>query len=291
MKKLLMMLGLAMTSLTISAQESTEESGSELPDGVLALEWRFNPFDYESKPVKLAEMTARLFLNEKSALRLGVGVGYNSDKDENTEYLNTQGASSSSYNITDKKTTIKNNATTLKVSLGYEYHFANTGRLDFYGGIEGGYLGRFYSATEEINSDITDVSTSAGSTSTTVRYNYVATEYNKRNADGDKHNENGFFGTIFTGIDFYVYKKLYIGAELGVTFNMGKEKNGYYETVTRNGQKLNGNTVNESVTRYNSETGITTASGVDPVYGTVKGHTGNYTKVYFEPAIRIGWMF
>ena len=83
MKKLLFIVGLALTSLTVSAQE--QEVG--LPAGLFTLEWKFNPFDYESKPVKVAQLNARMFLNDKSAVRLGVGVGFDKDTDENSSKL------------------------------------------------------------------------------------------------------------------------------------------------------------------------------------------------------------
>lgn len=275
MKKLLFIVGLALTSLTVSAQE--QEVG--LPAGLFTLEWKFNPFDYESKPVKVAQLNARLFLNDKSAVRLGVGVGFDRDTDENT-FSETVEASK-----IDTISKITNDALTLRFSLGYEYHFANTGRLDFYAGLEGGYLGRFYSATKEYTK------TTIPSSSTTSNVHYENTEYNKRNSEGDKLNENGIFGTIFTGIDFYVYKKLYIGAELGVTFNTGKKKNGNYTKVTGN-KEIIGDTVFPGLTtKYSSETGIYTDSTGKvenrPIYET----KGTYTKVYIEPAIRIGWMF
>lgn len=251
MKKFLFILGLALTSLTVSAQEEEETSG--LPDGVFALEWRFNPFTYESKPVNLAQLTGRLFLNEKSVIRLGLGIGYDKDKDEN--------------NTSNSQDVVNNDALTLKVGLGYEYHFANTGALDFYAGVEGGYLGRFYSATQEYSE-----TTTSGET---TYVNYANTEYEKRNSDGDKVNENGFYGTVFTGIDFYVYKKLYIGAELGLTFNTATKKAGNYTQVSGTKTILNGNLVSDDATKYSSNADI-------------KGTT---TKVYIEPAIRIGWMF
>lgn len=250
MKKLLFVASLVMLSMTAMAQE---EEKSELPDGVLALEWKFNPFDYESKPVKVAEITARLFLNNNSVIRLGVGVGYDKDKDEN--------------NTSNSTSILNNDALTLKAGLGYEYHFANTGALDFYAGVEGGYLGRFYSATKE-----SSATTISGST---TYINYDNIEYDKRNSDGDKFNENGFYGTVFTGVDFYVYKKLYIGAELGLTFNTASKKAGGYTEVSGTKTILNEIVVSDDQTK----------TTVEPDY------TGTKTKIYFEPAIRIGWMF
>ena len=277
MKKLLFVVGLALTSLTVSAQE--QEVG--LPAGLFTLEWKFNPFDYESKPVKVAQLNGRLFLNDNQAVRMGVGVGFDRDTDENS----ANGTEGTSPVLSSTKTT--NDALTLRFSLGYEYHFANTGHLDFYGGLEGGYLGRFFSATKEYSTTQTQIET----TSSITYYDYVNTEYNKRNSDGDKLNENGIFASIFTGIDYYIYKKLYIGAELGVTFNTGKKKNGNYTEVTGHRESINGSIVDERVKKYSSETGITTNYDGTTTQGPVTETKGTYTKVYIEPSIRIGWMF
>ena len=276
MKKLLFIVGLALTSLTVSAQE--QEVG--LPAGLFTLEWKFNPFDYESKPVKVAQLNARMFLNDKSAVRLGVGVGFDKDTDENSSRL--EGTST-----TETFSKITNDALTLRFSLGYEYHFANTGRLDFYGGAEGGYLGRFYSATKELSTTTITPET----TSSIVNTTYENAEYKKRSSDGDKVNENGFFGSVFTGIDYYIYKKLYIGAELGITFNMGKKSNGNYTEVKGQRQTIGTTVVSESASKYSSETGIYTATDGTITHRPIIETKGTYTKVYIEPSIRIGWMF
>jgi len=278
MKKLLFIVGLALTSLTVSAQE--QEVG--LPAGLFTLEWKFNPFDYESKPVKVAQLNARMFLNDKSAVRLGVGVGFDRDTDEKSN------VGIEDNNTIENKTKVVNDALTLRFSLGYEYHFANTGRLDFYGGAEAGYLGRFFSATME--NPITKTPLNPTSSSL-VQVDYTNIEYNNRNSDDDKLNENGIFATIFTGIDYYIYKKLYIGAELGVTFNTGKKKNGNYTKVEGNRKISGGNVIDDKATKYSSETGITTNYDGTTTQGPVTETKGTYTKVYIEPAIRIGWMF
>ena len=276
MKKLLFIVGLALTSLTVSAQE--QEVG--LPAGLFTLEWKFNPFDYESKPVKVAQLNARMFLNDKSAVRLGVGVGFDRGTDEYSSKLD----GTSTIDSISKKT---NDALTLRFSLGYEYHFANTGRLDFYGGAEAGYLGRFYSATKESKKTTTTPET----TSTNILIKFENTEYNKCNSDGDKLNENGIFGSVFTGIDYYIYKKLYIGAELGITFNMGKKSNGNYTEVKGQRHLLNTTVISESASKYSSETGIYTATDGTITHRPIIETKGTYTKVYIEPSIRIGWMF
>ena len=109
---------------------------------------------------------------------------------------------------------------------------------------------------------------------------YENTEYNKRNSEGDKLNENGIFGSVFTGIDYYIYEKLYIGAELGIIFNTGKKKNGSYTRVIGDKIISDGSVIEDKATKHSLETDY-------PVIET----KGTYTKVYIEPSIRIGWMF
>lgn len=293
MKKIILLAAVAVSSITATAQTSDNDY---LPDGILAVEWRFNPFDYEAKPKNMAQLTARMFLDEKNAVRFSVGFGYSHDKDEDANNKDTRQFDSKNYDVENNSTTLINNETTVKVGIGYEYHLASAGRLDIYAGAEAGYLGRFYSATKETSSNSTNVS-SLGSTvniySSTEFDNF---EYKKSNADRTKFNENGLYATLFTGIDFYVYKKLYLGAELGVTFNTAKKVNGSYTEkkgkITSNGGVPSANWTED----YSSETGVTLhVDNLTKTYtrtaGFVNDHTGNTIKVYIEPAIRIGWMF
>ncbi len=293
MRKAIFTIMFALAGMTAFAQGSKDY----LPDGVITTEWRFNPFDYESKPTNMAQLNARMFLNNKSALRLGVGVGFKNDKDEEGKSLNTQAVNASNYDIANGTTTTTNKEFSLKVGLGYEYHFASIGRMDFYSGIEAGYLGRFYSATKE-SSTTTDNYATSGSTSThTTTTEFDNAEYKKSNADRTKFNENGIYGTVFTGVDFYIYRKLYVGVELGLTFNTGKKSNGTYETAKGKVSTVGGTQIENWTERYSSETGTTTY--VDKLNSNNNKTTcdwayenkGTFTKVYIEPAIRLGWMF
>ena len=143
MKKLLFLTTLVLTSLTTFAQGNNDK----LPDGIMSLEWRYNPFDYEGKPVNMAQFYGRLFLNNKSVVRLGVGVGFDRDKQEGSWNKNTSSVNANYYDIEHMDSIKESNELTLKLSVGYEYHFANTGRLDFYAGAEGGFLGKFCSGS------------------------------------------------------------------------------------------------------------------------------------------------
>jgi len=295
MKKIFFAAAMTLATMTISAQN--EEQKDYLPDGIYTVEWRFNPFDYESKPTNMAQLNGRLFLNDKSAVRAGIGFGLNNDKDETAVNKDSRASSASNYDIENTNTTTKNQEMSLKLAIGYEYHFASTGCLDFYAGAEAGYLGRFYSATKNVNSMTTNVTTAGNTVIKTQSVGTEDYEYTKSNADRTKFNEDNFFGTVFTGIDFYVYKKLYVGAELGLTFSMGKKANGSYTSEITKRTVVGANETANWTQSYSSENGATVyidhlnSNNNKTTCDYVTDHSGSLTKIYIEPAIRIGWMF
>lgn len=291
MKKLLFLTTLMLTSLTTFAQGNNDK----LPDGIMSLEWRYNPFDYEGKPVNMAQFYGRLFLNNKSVVRLGVGVGFDRDKQEGSWNKNTSSVNANYYDIEHMDSIKESNELTLKLSVGYEYHFANTGRLDFYAGAEGGFLGKFCSGSYAKSVNNTNVTVLLGNKNTVNNADYTNIDYTKMTPD-NKVNEMGLFATVFTGVDFFVYKGLYLGAELGITFNTGKKKNGNYTQETIKQTVVGADVTKHITSKYSTETGntITTdhvnnTTTTTPSYA--REHTGTYTKVYFEPVIRLGWMF
>lgn len=297
MKKFIFAAALSLTTLSLNAQTTEKEDKDYLPDGTFTVEWRFNPFSYESKPVNVAQLNGRLFINETSAVRLGIGVGFNTDKDEQKQSINSQSVNANNYDIGNSLTTIKNTSLTLKVGAGYEYHFANTGRLDFYGGGEVGYLGRFYSATKTINATSTNVLIISGTTTKTQIADTESYDYSNSNADRDKFTEHGIFGTVFTGIDFYIYRKLYVGAELGLTVNAGTTSNASWTRNKTHRSVVGANETENWTESFSSETGIT--NYVDNLNNNNNRQSADYAtdssdsfiKVYVEPTIRIGWMF
>ena len=291
MKKLLFLTTLVLTSLTTFALGNNDK----LPDGIMSLEWRYNPFDYEGKPVNMAQFYGRLFLNNKSVVRLGVGVGFDRDKQEGSWNKNTSSVNANYYDIEHMDSIKESNELTLKLSVGYEYHFANTGRLDFYAGAEGGFLGKFCSGSYAKSVNNTNVTVLLGNKNTVNNADYTNIDYTKMTPD-NKVNEMGLFATVFTGVDFFVYKGLYLGAELGITFNTGKKTNGNYTQETIKQTVVGADVTKHITSKYSTETGntITTdhvnnTTTTTPSYA--REHTGTYTKVYFEPVIRLGWMF
>lgn len=322
MKKLLFTASLALLTLSASAQDSEYQ----LPDGMLAVEIQANPFGNDFNTFKMAELKARLFLNNTSAVRFGLGFGVDKDKSDNNWSVDNRADDPKNYTTIYNSGTTKTNQKALKISLGYEYHFATTGRLDFYAGGELGYEAKFYSGSSNtdqtktvygtggiysLNSNYGTGGSYSGNTyypntnrtegQTTVTEESTNYDYEKMTPNGNKQNEHSIFANIFTGVDFYVYKGLYIGTELGISFKNGKSSSGSY-TSTSTRMVTEGNEAKPStntMTTYDSSTGITkytdfnnsnndttTASRISD-----SSSSSTHLKIYIEPALRLGWIF
>ena len=290
MKKFIFTSVLALTGMVAAAQ-----SDYQLPDGLLAIELQANPFSNDFNTFKMGELKGRLFLDNKSVIRVGVGIGIDSDKNDDSKNYDDRSQDQSSYTISKENTQTKINKTELRLSLGYEYHFANAGRMDFYGGVEAGYEGKFFSGT--VNKSTESRRVMANTEALTSSYDNK--EYTKMiPGDSPSYNEHSIFANVFTGLDFFIYKGLYIGTELGISFKTGKEKNGYY-TQTRGEKSYQGTEIKTDWTEnYSSQTGIKNYldninKTVTTTVEAVTDHSATTTrlKVYVEPAIRIGWLF
>jgi hypothetical protein len=131
-----------------------------------------------------------------------------------------------------------------------------------------------------------------------------------------KNNTSNFFANVFTGINFYIYKGLYVGTELGLGFKTGKsattgtftyDHNSTSKTISNSNIPGATNTTTTVNTNWNyaSETGVvkgnknTSVSGATPTEDAINNAYAatNYKssstsfKVYIEPALRLGWTF
>lgn len=202
--------------------------------GDFAVEIQVNPFSNNFTTFKLDALQGRYFFNSKDALSFGVGFGIDSKKDNDD----------SPQEDLWTKTTNSN----FSINLGYEKHFFNYKRVDLYAGVGLGFKLNRIKETQNLGND-----------RKTVTSNY-----------GDSYNE--LVAKAFTGIDFYVYKGLYVGAEFGVKIGVkhfpGETvKGGYY-----NGGWQSGWDNNYEVSKAPSSSSF--------VLGT-----------YAEPSLRLGWRF
>lgn len=293
MKKILFItaLGLGMISATDAQADNNK--------GDFATEIGFTPFHDNGESFKLNEglLKFRYFLTNKDALRLKVNFGV--DNTTNKDYKLENTINELEHNISKSQAVeSKSKYSKFEINLGYERHFKTDGRLDLYAGVEFGYGIDSYSEKQDGTVNIIDCTSSGKETGSTVAT--VNRKYTNQDATGNR-SSHYFTGNVFTGLDFYVYKSLYIGAELGINLKSKKSPNSYYEDY---GVASIRNSWREEIERqtetFSSKTGIKTiTSTIDnktTVTTTVSPATKNEQtntnlKLYVEPVIRLGWKF
>lgn len=230
MKKVLF----AAIALVAAATPAMAEEDFAPAAGDLSIELQFNPFSDNFETFKMERLQGTYMVSDKDGFRFGLGLGVHSSKNtENEEY---DDYSSSKYgNFT--------------INLGYERHFFNYKRVDLYAGAELVYTHRWAgSKAEDYDSDNNWVSTKE-----TINY------------DGNGNNAGNDFGfNLFTGINFSVYKGLYVGAELGLGLDFQSDSWGKTKTIDKN----------EEV----ESKGSNKSTGFDLAFKAT-------------PALRLGWTF
>lgn len=204
MKKFILAAALvaAMAPAAVAQDEFAPEKGD------FGVELQFNPFSNDYTTFRDSEygLTGRYFITNKDAIRLNIGFGVHKDID------NTDFETSENNYVTLHNNTRRSN---FNINLGYERHLVTKGRLDVYAGAQVGVGFESYgSTTEQWNAS-----------------EKVVEKYWENSANGEIGSTNFNFG-IFTGVDLYVYKGLYVGAELGIDLT--------YKSMHQPCQKKNG---------------------------------------------------
>lgn len=233
MKKFFLAAALVAMSATAFAQDEF------LPEkGSISTEVQFNPFSNNFETFKIDQLKVRYFIGDNQALRFGIGFSFGSDKNDNS--------------TTDVEAWKKVSNGSFSINLGYEQHFVKRGRIDLYAGAGIGYERTFASSKKyyKDNNGFSEAKTN----------NYY------ENAAGEYVRAENIFGVdIFTGIDFYVYKGLYVGAELGLNLNFG--------STPKISDEVSGTGIDKTKTEYDN-----------------KVKTFNFATVC-TPALRLGWTF
>ncbi|WP_031531672.1 MULTISPECIES: outer membrane beta-barrel protein [unclassified Bacteroides] len=221
MKRIILSALVAVFSLCANAQYEAEE-------GDIAVEVGFNPFSNSFNTIKLngGSINARYFFNDKNAARVNLGFGYSSSSDK-----------------IEKKDVSKYSGS-FSIDLGIENHFASVGRLDLYAG---GQLGieTTFGGAKLGDTEISGVCLGTGWTMGDSNYDNCSTIFSL---------------SAFTGANFFIYKKLYVGAEFGLSFTRRATKD--YEV------KYENKTEKHETNWSNSSIGF-----------------------YSEPALHLGWVF
>ncbi|MCR8911769.1 outer membrane beta-barrel protein [Barnesiella sp. ET7] len=227
MKKIFLAAALAALVLTsVNAQEKYK------PDAMtVSTELSYSPGGATDGGFSLPEYGAkvRLHLNEKMAVRLKLGLNTSSQK---TTDFTPNGTND------DIETYHRNTQTIFSIMPGFEYHFTKYERISPY---VGGEIGLLSSTTKE-------------TTSSSISENKTII----------KNPGLGFGINVFTGVDVYLCKGLYLGFELGL---------GYESLDTK-----------RTLTTTISENGTTEDKGNQAILQTSFGF-------HATPSLRVGWCF
>lgn len=225
---------IAFASIVAIAANAQAQSEYAPEQGDFSVEIQFNPFANDFNTFKVDQLKGRWFMTDKDALRIGIGFGIDTNKQTPDQNNN--------------KNWNKNRTGNFSINLGYERNVFNYKRINLYAGAGLGFAMQNTCSTNhsDLNGEAREVK-----------------QYNQGSW-------NDFTVQAFTGIDFFVYKGLYLGAEFGLKLGV------------------------RNIPAPYSKGGINPQTGNwSDDYEFNKGGTSNsfLLKTYAEPAIRLGWQF
>lgn len=191
MKKLLLAAIVLGSAMCASAQEDYATKA-----GSFSTEIQFNPFSGSDVFSNGGVFSGAYFMTDKCALIFDLGL--NGTNDKTTSYIDDPNDSSNNY-----ETYSTEYEGEFQLGIGFKYFFYNYKRVNLYAGAKVSYVHQF-AGTKNSNS---------------------------KNDDYDWSNEgtgNGFGVHALTGINFNLYKGLYVGAEIQLGFK-DVLKGGYTE--------------------------------------------------------------
>ena len=314
MKKVFTFVALTLGLISVANAQYEPEKGD------FSVEVGFTPFNTGGDAFKLNEgmMKARWFVSDKDALRLKLGLGIDNNSKTITDSYDPI-KKNANYTIIESTSKLKSKAADFSFMLGYERHLFTKGRFDVYAGLELGFGMSKYNSTgtydivendfdkdgkstgkethnasvDFVNQYVTNASVSIDPYTKEPKYDY--------DLDNNKVSQKYFSGNLFAGVDFYVWKNLYLGAECGLNFKTGKSPNVYNDEYSYSAYyKANGDLNNSTeiiVSGANNTTVTTTISDGKTDKKESNGHVistehgSTSFNLYVEPAIRIGWRF
>lgn len=224
---------IALTGVLAFAGNAAAQENYAPKANEFSLEVQFNPFSNNFQTFKMDQVKARIFFTDKDAIRIGLGFGVNNKKDVNDP-------------DNDSNVWAKHTGSNVSVDLGYERNIYNYKRVNLYAGAGIGF---------DYNKDVATTQSLVGDNT----YGKVSQH------SGDW----GFYAKAFTGIDFFVYKGLFVGAELNLKVGVRNNLREY----TKGG-------VNEAGVWSDNFEGPKGPKSSDFVLG-----------LGAEPALRLGWQF
>lgn len=234
--------------------------------GSINTEVQFNPFSDDDQ-FQIEGLKVRYFITDKDAIRLTLGLEMDNKNDKEFGQAPDEDneVETAFYNYQTGNEENKTKTGKFSIDLGYERHLVKNGRMDLYVG-----AGLGFETTWSTNNKIDagrHLKTNATDPNKVSSYDFFTTETETKGNDA----YSAFRAGIFTGLDFYLYKGLYIGTELGLKFS-NKSYKDYEQTVTNNDpQVAQENRVKE--TTYKNDT------------------SESSLKFSIEPRLRLGWSF
>ena len=292
MKRIFILMFLVANFINIYAQqETTTIEGNRLPykfqKGAVATELNFSFIslnfnsdgeNFTTVPI-MPGLKLRVGLNNKWAFRANMQLDFGHNKINNNLDFNDEG---NYWKIVRTGTSIsKNNYTQFTLAPGFEYHFGMWERLSIYVGGEVLVGFRVSQGSFELDSRELLYQRDYYNNLELVRTTEIKGNIKTKNCyySGSNYEQTGrmFFGiNALTGFDFYFYKGLFLGAELGLGYThsyalKGTAKGEYESKIkTPNGGSTNFDTIDE-------------------IFDT-KISGGNFG-FRCNPMIRLGWRF
>lgn len=319
-KSIVALFAVALMATSVQAQESYN-SGKFNP---LSVDVSLNLFGNNFNNFDINRLNVRYFLDNQSALRFDLGFSMSTDKaTQNTDNNDPNADKKKTYAISNDKIETIDKETYFKIGAAYEMHNNLSDKIDLYGGAGVGVFIDLYSAKQTQNTEgESQTVTFNNATGDVTSYSFTTNSLNstanyyKRSSNGANQNGMGIYVDAFGGIDFYLYKNLYLGAELGVYYQYYKAENGYAEFSSKQVQTTLAGPNNLNTTKTVTTTTIdastktgatktdvvvvtTTATGTTENKTTNNGYTAvtnnknvaNNIGLYMEPSLHIGVRF
>ena len=224
--------------------------------GSIGVEIQVNPFDQNGSTFSIDGLRMRYFLNPKHALRLNLDMSGQSETYSEEVDQDSFGSTLQS---------LKARTRYWEVSLGYERHFNTGSRFDFYVGGEVGFTHRFAKTTGELVNG-GELSEFTITNAYTTKDMVGSGSFNLQGIAGGVRASSGFKAAALAGVDMYLYKGLYIGAELNFSLRHSNIKP--VELDYRN-----------------------TSSGMTITDKTNDEFKQNSYGIHVAPHLRLGWTF
>lgn len=274
------------TSEAKSVNYSVSERGSN------SLEIGFNPFSNNYSTFRINDLKYRHFWGH-DALRIRAKLQVDKEKSgsSNVYDLDVDGKTGNSLSWSKKSNAV------FGIAVGYERYFELNSRLSLYTGVEFGYEGCFVSNRSYSESDITYYNYDKKEIS---GYYDSKSDYKTKNASGAY---NALTTAIFTGIDFNIYKGLYLGAEIGLyykysttpeSYRIGEDSNRTYsKTHVLESSNMTSVTYSDHITTTVSSNTSNNKTSTQTQKSRTSEKIDNHHQFNLDviPALRIGWRF